>query len=556
MASPAGRDAILPEMAELGRQERLASQAQPPWPEPAPDASQSVLAAITDPFSVVDASWRFVFANDACARQFGLSVGEILGRTLWELEPRADGSAFAAELARAMRDRVTVTVDDHDIEHGRWLEVRAYPIGEASLALYSRDVSARRGEEELARRFASYGELRAEVGVALAQERELRPMLQRACEAVVARLGMAFARIWLTDEAGEFLELQASAGLYTHIDGPHRRVPVGALKIGLIAAERTPTLTNDLEQDPRIGDREWAEREGMRAFAGYPLVFADKVIGVVAAFSRQPLPEDAMVALGAVGDAVAQGVTRRRAELSLEARAAELARSNSDLEQFAYVASHDLQEPLRMVASYTQLLARRYRGQLDQDADDFIGFAVEGVTRMQRLINDLLAYSRVGKRAEAKPVELEHVFATARANLEAAIADSGAVITHNELPVVHFDEVQLLQVLQNLIGNAIKFRGAEPPRIHLEVRRAGREWIVSVADNGIGIEPQYFERIFVIFQRLNAREQYPGTGIGLAITKKIIERHGGRIWVESRPGKGTTISFSIPVQPGRLRRNV
>jgi PAS domain S-box-containing protein len=541
-------------MAELGRHER-AHDSHPPWPDPAHERTERILDGITDAFSVVDHEWRLVFANPASARSFGVAPGEVVGRRLWDLEPGAMGTPYARELERAMRERVTVTVDVHDPEHDRYHEVRAYPLGELGLAIYSRDVTARRREAELFRRLATYGELRADVGAALAEERELRPMLQRACAAVVERLGVAFARIWLADDTGEFLELQASAGRYTHIDGAHRRVPVGALKIGRIASERAPYLTNDVVHDSRTGDKEWARREGMVAFAGYPLVVGDRLIGVIAAFARARLHDDTMDALGAVGDAIGQGVQRRRAEVELETRAAELARSNADLEQFAYVASHDLQEPLRMVASYTQLLARRYRGKLDQDAEDFIGFAVEGVTRMQRLINDLLAYSRVGKRAEPRPVELEKIFATACANLEAAITESGAEITHNELPIVVFDDLQLLQVMQNLIGNAIKFRGEAAPQIHVSVRRERREWIVSVADNGIGIEPQYFERIFVIFQRLNPRERYPGTGIGLAITKKIIERQGGRIWVESRVGRGTTVSFTIPVLPHRLRRS-
>ncbi len=237
---------------------------------------------------------------------------------------------------------------------------------------------------------------------------------------------------------------------------------------------------------------------------------------------------------------------RRRTELKLARYASDLARSNADLEQFAYVASHDLQEPLRMVASFTQLLAKRYRGQLDQDADEFIGFAVDGANRMQQLINDLLVYSRVGTRGKPPaPTDLSEVLSHAEANLHEAIKESKAEVTHSPLPIVDGDQVQLTQLLQNLLANAIKFRSQEAPRIHVSAQTQGGDWLLSVQDNGIGIAPEHQERIFAIFQRLHPRDEYPGTGIGLAICKKIVERHGGHIWAESVPGQGTTFYFNL-----------
>lgn len=205
-----------------------------------------------------------------------------------------------------------------------------------------------------------------------------------------------------------------------------------------------------------------------------------------------------------------------------------------------------------MVASYNQLLARRYKGKLGEDADEFIGFTVEGVTRMQRLINDLLAYSRVGTRGgERVDVDMTTVLQATLSNLERSIADESATITSDSLPHVLADEGQMIQLMQNLIGNAIKFHGDEKPRVHIGVKADASGVTFSVRDNGIGIDPQYFERIFIIFQRLNPREQYAGTGIGLAICKKIVERHGGRIWVESVPGEGSTVLFTIPNIPRR-----
>ena len=239
---------------------------------------------------------------------------------------------------------------------------------------------------------------------------------------------------------------------------------------------------------------------------------------------------------------------RKESDAHLAKTVEELKRSNDDLQQFAYVSSHDLQEPLRMVSSYTQLLAKRYKGRLDSDADEFIAFAVDGCTRMQGLIQDLLAYSRAGTNGkELSEASSEEALQKALTNLRLTITQSGAVVTHDALPVITTDEAQLTQVFQNLVGNAIKYRRAEEPRVHVSAtRNVGNEWIFSVRDNGLGIDPQYFDRIFILFQRLHGRDEFEGTGIGLAICKKILERLGGRIWVESQPEKGSTFYFALP----------
>jgi PAS domain S-box-containing protein len=238
---------------------------------------------------------------------------------------------------------------------------------------------------------------------------------------------------------------------------------------------------------------------------------------------------------------------RKRADEELHRTMHELRRSNAELEQFAYVASHDLQEPLRGIAGLAQLLQQRYQGQLDSQSDEFIGLIVEGTQRMQTLINDLLAYSRIGRRGETiQLIEVETALNATLKNLNAAIQEYEATITNDSLPKVRADATQLIQLFQNLIGNAIKFRANRPPQIHIGVSEAGDFWQFSVQDNGIGIEPQYFERIFQVFQRLHTRQEYKGTGIGLAICKKIIERNGGQIWVESEFGRGSTFYFTLP----------
>jgi len=245
---------------------------------------------------------------------------------------------------------------------------------------------------------------------------------------------------------------------------------------------------------------------------------------------------------------------RKQAEEQRSLGTEELARSNAELEQFAYVVSHDLQEPLRMVASYVQLLEVRYKDRLDSDAHDFIAFAVDGATRMKQMIADLLAYSRVGRHAKQfVPVACEAVLGQACADLQAAMAEAAAQVSQGPLPTVQGNAGQLTHLFQNLIGNAIKFRGREPPRIHVSAERNGQEWVFSVRDNGIGLDPQFADRIFLVFQRLHRHEDYPGTGIGLAIARKIVEHHGGRIWVESEPGKGATFHFTVPARAPAAR---
>ena len=250
--------------------------------------------------------------------------------------------------------------------------------------------------------------------------------------------------------------------------------------------------------------------------------------------------------------AIFDDITERKlAEAALHRAHEELKRSNAELAQFAYVASHDLQEPLRMVSSYTQLLARRYGDKLDADGREFMAYVVDGAARMKQLIEDLLAYSRVGTRGrELRRVPVEAPLRRAIMNLKSAIDESGASVSFDALPTLEADEMQLAQLFQNLIGNALKFRSASVPRIQISAKEKEAEWEFAVADNGIGIEPEYFERIFMVFQRLHNKGEYPGTGIGLAICKKVVERHGGRIWVESRPGEGTTFHFTLPKKQG------
>jgi signal transduction histidine kinase len=280
--------------------------------------------------------------------------------------------------------------------------------------------------------------------------------------------------------------------------------------------------------------------------------------GVMALFRAVgPLPREVVHSLESLNRKLAVAcqacLTHEELEEKVEARTAaleqalaELERSNRELEQFAYVASHDLQEPLRMVASYTELLARRYEGKLDDKADKYIGYAVDGARRMQTLISDLLTYSRVGTRFELETLDCNEVVAEVLQDLARTITENSADVVVGDLPAVRADRSQLGRVFLNLIANAIKFRTDEAPRVEVRAEPRAAQWEFSVTDNGVGIEPQHFERIFIIFQRLHLRNEYPGSGIGLSIVKKIIERHGGRIRVESTLGNGSRFIFTLP----------
>jgi hypothetical protein len=302
---------------------------------------------------------------------------------------------------------------------------------------------------------------------------------------------------------------------------------------------------------------EIADAQGLRSFKSegahsaliVPIITATEMLGVIEVASRTPrkFRIDEVRLLEAIGHQMGIAVQKARLMQEAERRAQELERSNADLQHFAYIASHDLQEPLRMVSSYMQLLSRRYKEKLDADADEFIGYAVDGAKRMQALINALLSYSRVGTQGKGlEHTDCEKVLDDTLAALKNAIEDSGAQISRGALPTVMADATQLGQLFQNLIANAIKFRNHHAPVVRISAERKGTEWVFTVADNGIGFDPEYADRVFVMFQRLHGRDAYPGTGIGLAVCKKIVERHGGKIWVDSKPGEGACFHFTLP----------
>ena len=396
-----------------------------------------------------------------------------------------------------------------------------------------------------------------EIGCIILQTPDDATALQSILAHCLAARGFDVGIIRLVEPDTQIYRAAAHLGYLdaANIERHHGRVDDGAtgrLTAQMLTSEG-PVVEHNVQECEGLRT---FKHEGVRSAVAVPVRSDNAILGVLQLGSRAPrgLESEELKWLEAAGSLIGIAVQKfqlfdglKRAKEDLKESVEELARSNTELEQFAYVASHDLQEPLRMITGYTSLLARRYRGKLDKDADEFIGFAVDGAKRMQAMINDLLAYSRIGSQGkEFAPTDSELIFDRTLVGLQVAIEESGAKVTRDPLPTVTGDGIQLGRLFQNLISNAIKYRNGNIPVVHVNCRQREHDWLFSINDNGIGIAPQHLERIFQIFQRLHTDDQYRGTGIGLASCKKIVERHGGKIWVESEPGQGSTFFFTIP----------
>jgi PAS domain S-box-containing protein len=479
---------------------------------------RGLLEAAPDAMVVVNPGGVIVLLNVQAEKQFGYSRDELVGQRVKNIIPEgfaeriiADGTRSAADaLAQQIGMGLELTARRKNGTEFP-IEIMLSPLESAEGVLVTaaiRDISVRKAaEEHLAR-----------------MESQYRGLLEAAPDAMV-----------VVNQGGDIVLLNVQAEKqfgYRRDELLGQRVkniiPEGFAE--RLVADALRSTEDALAQQIGTGIELTAQRKDGTEF---PIELM-----------LSPLESaDGILVTAAIRDITA----RREAEAHLLEKMEELNRSNVELGQFAYIASHDLQEPLRMVASYTQLLSRRYKGKLDADADEFISFAVDGASRMQRLIQDLLAYSRVGtKGQDMLDTSSEEALGQALINLRGSIEASGAMVTHDPLPSVLADEMQLTQLFQNLVGNAIKYQNAGVPKVHISAaKNGGPKWTFSVKDNGLGIDPQYFERIFGMFQRLHKREEFAGTGIGLAICKKIVERHGGNISVESEPGHGSTFSFAL-----------
>jgi PAS domain S-box-containing protein len=488
---------------------------------------RAVVNSANEGILVYDRSLNVTAANVAAERIIGLPLSDLLGKAgFTSLLPcvREDGSPLAAE------NRPTrITLQSGQPQTGQVIGIKR---PDATITWLSVNTAflRRAGEQE------HYGIVSTIADISA--RRHAETALRESEERFRHTFELAASGIAHVDLKGRFVRVNKS--LCEILGYPESELIGRTVKEISYGDDRD--VTDGQRAKVRSGDQDSARVEKRYLRKDGSVVWVDLAIALVRGADGAPQYEIA------VFDDITE---RKEAERALRTAHEELQRSNAELEQFAYVASHDLQEPLRMVSSYTQLVVRRYNDKLDNDAREFMAYVVDGAARMKQLIEDLLAYSRVGtKGKDFKPVHVEASLRRAINNLRAAIEESGAEVTHDRLPTLEADEVQLAQLFQNLMGNALKFRSSAVPRIHVACTESEHEWQFAVRDNGIGIEPQYFERIFMVFQRLHYKGEYPGTGIGLAICKKVVERHGGQIRVESTLGEGSSFHFTLPKDRG------
>ncbi len=493
---------------------------------------------------------RILEVNPAYERLTGLRGADLIGRTMLEVMPETE----PMWIERFGRVALTGEPDHFDGENrvlGRWYEVYVSRTETGRFAVVFLNVTERKKAEEALRRSNGRINLLAETASELLKSDSPLTIINSLCQRVLAFLDCQAFFNFLVDENKGRLHLNACGGISEEDARKIEWLDYGMAVCGCVARDGCRIVVEDIaaSQDPRV---DLVKGFGMAAYACHPLMVGKRLLGTLSfgTRTRAHFEEEELSLMMAVTDQVAIAIESQRAEEALRLAAEDLARSNRDLEQFAYVASHDLQEPLRAVSGYTQLLQNRYPDQLDEKGRQYIAGAADGAIRMQTLIHDLLAFSRVSTQGKSfEPTDLNVVLTKALENLAVTLREASPKVTSGLLPTVRVDPTQIAQLFQNLIGNAIKFRNNRPLEIDISARRETAQWVLSVRDNGIGIEPQYFERIFQIFQRLHTRLAYPGTGIGLAVCKRIVERHGGKIWVESQPGAGSTFHFTISDNP-------
>ncbi len=470
---------------------------------PAEIRAEDILDDLAEAVVVVDHEWRVLYANREVERRHGMTAEALVGKSFWEKWPDAQGTEAQEQLRHAMKAGVAAEFEQQRGEgEGVWLDVHAFPC-EAGLALHFRDITDRKNAE------AARGPLAA--------------IIESSNDAIIGKDLNGTIRSW-NRGAERIFGYKAEEIIGQHIST-------------LAVPERPDEIPNIMER-LRRGERVDHYRTKRRTKDG-------RIIAL--SLTVSPIKDSSGIVIGA--SKVARDISEsERTQEALRAANEALNRANADLEQFSYAAAHDLQEPLRMVTIYSQMLKKRYAGRLDEQADEFIKYCVEGARRMEMLVRDLLAYTRATSLYdEPRPlVNLNEVVAEAVGNLQMALAESGASVVYEGLPEVSAHAALMQQLLQNLLSNAIKYRSKEAPVVTVAANRRESEWLVSVSDNGIGIAPQYREQIFGLFKRLHTANEYPGTGLGLAICQRIVERYGGKIWVESEHGQGSTFFFTLP----------
>ncbi len=491
----------------------------------------------------------WVSGNANMLRDLGLSAEELAGKSDRDLFPQELADKYTADDQRIMESGKTEEIEEKHIQDGQetWVNTIKTPVRNnqgrvIGIQGISSDITTRkRVEEQLLTRSRI-----TDLFLTVPDDEMYSEVLNVVLEVMKSPFGV----FGYLDETGAFVIPSMTHHVWDECgvaDKSHvfPRQAWGDGSWVRAIQEKKSNFSNEVSTKTPAGHVE------VRRHVSFPILLRNDVIGLLQVANKETdYTNEDVRTLETISDVIAPVLSarleRERLVAARQLVLSDLKRSNEELEQFAYVASHDLQEPLRMVASYTQLLAQRYKDRLDEDANEFIEFAVDGAKRMQRLIDDLLTYSRVSSWGRPQTLIDPHAaLGRAIANLEMSIEENQALVTNSEMPRVLGDEPQLVQLFQNLIGNALKFKGGEAPHIQVSAREEGRECVFSVRDNGIGIAPEYFERIFQIFRTLQPASVNSSTGIGLALCKRIVERHGGRIWVESAPGEGSTFHFTL-----------
>lgn len=518
----------------------------------------TIWESMTDAFYTLDAQWHITHVNSQAARLMQRNAKELIGKSVWEEFPEAIGSTFEQEFRRAIAEQVNVDFEAFFPSYDCWYEVHAYP-SSAGLAVYFRDISERKQSVEVLLERTRLAELSADIGQALTGNGNLENMLRRCAEIMVEHLDAVFTRIWTLDREANMLELKASAGLYTHLDGPHGRIALGQYKIGRIAQERQPHLTNQVLNDPCISDHEWAKREGMVAFAGYPMVVEDRLIGVIAMFARRPLNEVTLQALASVADAMALGIERKRGEnerkllLENEQRARQEAETTNRIkDEFLATVSHELRTPLTAILGWSSMLRS---GRLGEENKVQALDTIDRNARVQvQLIDDLLDVSRIitGKlRLKIAPVELSRVIEAAvdavRPSVDARDIQLQVFLDPEVAPVAG-DADRLQQVMWNLLSNAVKFT-PKHGQVQVRLEQINSSIEITVSDSGKGLDADFVPHIFDRFRQADqtSTRAHGGLGLGLSIVQQIVQLHGGTIRAESAgAGQGTSFVVQLP----------
>ncbi|WP_306056500.1 sensor histidine kinase [Natronococcus wangiae] len=503
------------------------------------ETAADVYDRISDAVFALDEEWRFTYLNERAEDMLRRSEEELLGRNVWEAFPGAAGSTFQREYERAMETQEAVSFEEFYEPLDAWLEVRAYP-SENGLSVYFRDITARvERENELRRRERA---LRRTYEIVADPDRTFPEQVDALLETVRDAVGTDYATLSrVHEDADEYIfeKIAVPEGVDLR-EGDAVSLSVLPNCATVVRTERTLVLEDVAAEAPELVDPEF----GIACYLGAPVTVDGEVYGTFCFYGTEARSEAFtkwdVTFVELLSNWVSYELERERRERELEA-------SNERLEQFAYTVSHDLQEPLRMVSSYLQLIERRYEDEFDEDGREFLAYAVDGADRMGEMIDALLAYSRIETQGqEFEPVDLDAVIEDVLDDLQLQLRETDAAVSAESLPRVEGDRDQLRQVFQNLVENAIVYCGDEPPEIEIVAERDDERCVISVSDDGIGIDPDETDRIFEIFERLHGQEEHDGTGIGLALCERIVERHGGEIRVDSEPGGGSTFSFTLP----------